>query len=93
MLFRSKLTREAQRDYRLITSADKYKPYFERQHPNVGSENFDHTRDLEAEEAFNRSSLTHQILGIPTCTLHRHQLEELSMDRLIRLAEKVGERV
>lgn len=88
-----RLTREVQKDYRLITGADKYKPYFERHHPNVGSENFDQTRDLNAEEAFNRSSLVNQILRIPTCSLQRHQLEALSMDRLIRLVEKIGERV
>ena len=87
-----KLTREVQETYRAITGADKYKPYFERRHPDVGSEDFVQTRDLQAEERFNRNAMVNQILRIPTCTLQRSELEALSMDRLIRLTEKVGER-
>ena len=86
------LTKEVKENYMGISG--RYIPYFERKGFNdSGYECKQHDQDLKDEMEFDRKAMIDQIMNVPTCQVRRHQLTELSTDKLIRLIDRLGDRV
>lgn len=84
-----KLTREAKDYYSSIKG--KYVPYFERnKFTDTGYKNEQHDQDLRDEEDHYRVDMINRLVA--KYRIDRKTLEGLSMDRLIRLIERIGEK-
>lgn len=83
-----KLSNEVKEYYRSIKG--KYKFYWERNgFTDTGYKNEQYEQDIKDQDEFNREAITNRLTR--DFSIQRKHLDELSMDRLMKLVERIGE--